>query len=57
MRIPKPDIIALTALLSDFEKLCIERNIKFNKYSPDQLYDFLMLYRSYKQYPPETAPF
>lgn len=57
MKIPKADVIALTGLLSDFEKMCMDRGIRFNRYSEDQLWEFILFYKSYRQHPPESAPF
>jgi len=46
--IPKQNLITLIDLLKDFEAMCMERNIRFNQYTADQMMDFLRLYKSYR---------
>jgi hypothetical protein len=55
--IPKQDLITLIDLLKDFEAMCLERNIKFNKYTADQMMDFLRLYKSYRAGVIDPPPF
>lgn len=57
MSISRSDVIKLVDLLKAFEKLCEERNIKFNKYSPDEIMEFLKLYRAYRGGKIDPPPF
>ena len=47
--IPKEEFYSIVNLLSDFEKLCNERNIKFSKYTEEQLLNVLYIYRNWKK--------
>lgn len=56
-KLPRADVIALIDLLKDFEQLCEDRKIKFNKYTPEQLMEFLQLYRAYRGGKIDPPPF
>jgi len=56
-KLPRRDVVALIDLLKDFEKLCDERNIKFKNYTPEQLMEFLILYRNYRAGIIDPPPF
>lgn len=56
-KISRADVIALIDLLKEFEKLCDERKIKFKDYTPEQLMEFLMLYKAYKGGKIDPPPF
>lgn len=56
-KISRTDIIKLIDLLKEFEKLCEEREIKFKNYTPEQLMEFLMLYRQYRVGVIDPPPF
>lgn len=47
--IPKEDFIKIVSLLSEFEKLCSEKNIKFNKYTEEELLNILYIYKNWKK--------
>lgn len=57
MKIPKEDVIILIDLLKDFEQLCKSRNIKFNKYTSDQIMEFLVWYKKYRSKEIDPPPF
>jgi len=46
--IPKIDFLKIVNLLDEFGKLCAERDIKFNKYSEEELLQILKAYRNYR---------
>jgi hypothetical protein len=46
--ISKVDFYKIVDLLDSFEKLCIDRNIKFNKFTEEELMQVLMWYKNYK---------
>lgn len=56
-KISRTDIIKLIDLLKEFEKLCEEREIKFKNYTPEQLMEFLILYRQYRAGIIDPPPF
>lgn len=56
-KISRNDVIKLIDLLKEFEKLCDERDIKFKNYTPEQLMEFLMLYRQYRAGIIDPPPF
>lgn len=56
-KLSRTDVVALIDLLKDFEKLCEERQIKFKNYTPEQIMEFLMLYRAYKGGKIDPPPF
>lgn len=56
-RLPRADVVALIDLLKDFEKLCEDRQIKFKNYTPEQIMEFLMLYRKYRAGSIDPPPF
>ena len=55
--IPKKDAIALIDLLKEFERLCEERKIKFQSYTPEQMMEFLKMYRNYRAGIIDPPPF
>lgn len=55
--IPKKDIITLIDLLDKFTDMCKERDVKFNRYTEDQLMAFLQLYKRYRQGEIDPPPF
>lgn len=56
-KISRNDVIKLIDLLKEFEKLCNERDIKFKNYTPEQMMEFLMLYKAYKGGQIDPPPF
>jgi hypothetical protein len=48
LTIPKKEFYALVSLLDEFGKLCEEKEIKFNKYTEEELLQILYLYRNYR---------
>jgi hypothetical protein len=48
----KSDVIKIIDIMAILEKACEERNIKFSKFSKDELYELFMIYRAYKLSPP-----
>ena len=56
-KISRNDVIKLIDLLKEFEKLCEERNIKFQSYTPEQLMEFLQMYRNYRAGIIDPPPF
>lgn len=56
-KISRVDVIKLIDLLKEFEKLCEEREIKFNKYTPEQMMEFLLMYRAYRGGKLDPPPF
>lgn len=56
-KISRNDVIRLIDLLKEFEKLCEERDIKFKSYTPEQIMEFLMLYKNYKAGIIDPPPF
>lgn len=44
----KMDVIKIIDIMSILESACDERNIKFSKFSKDQLWELFMIYRAYK---------
>lgn len=56
-KISRPDVIKLIDLLKEFERLCEERDIKFKNYTPEQMMEFLMLYKAYKAGQIDPPPF
>ena len=56
-KISKADVIRLIDLLKEFEKLCDERQIKFKEYTPEQLMEFLIMYRNYRRGQIDPPPF
>lgn len=42
------DVIKIIDIMSILESACDERNIKFSKFSKDQLWELFMIYRAYK---------
>lgn len=56
-KISRNDVIRLIDLLKEFEKLCEERDIKFKNYTPEQLMEFLQLYRNYRAGAIDPPPF
>jgi hypothetical protein len=56
-KISRNDVIKLIDLLKEFEKLCAEREIKFNRYTPEQLMEFLKMYRAYRGGQIDPPPF
>jgi len=57
MKIPRQDVITLIDLLKDFEKMCEDRGVKFKNYTPEQLMEFLMLYKNYRAGIIDPPPF
>lgn len=55
--ISKKDAIALIDLLKEFEKLCEERQIKFQNFTPEQIMEFLKMYRNYRAGIIDPPPF
>lgn len=55
--IPKQDLITLIDLLKDFENMCEKRNIRFSRYTADQMMDFLRLYKAYRAGTIDPPPF
>jgi hypothetical protein len=56
-KISRIDAIKLIDLLKDFEKLCEERQIKFKEYTPEQLMEFLIMYKNYRRGQIDPPPF
>lgn len=56
-KLSRSDVVALIDLLKEFEKLCEERNILFKNYTPEQIMEFLMLYRQYRAGILDPPPF
>jgi hypothetical protein len=56
-KISRPDVIKLIDLLKEFEKLCEEREIKFKNYTPEQMMEFLIMYRNYRAGKIDPPPF
>lgn len=56
-KISRTDVIKLIDLLKEFEKLCAERDIKFNRYTPEQMMEFLKLYKNYRAGAIDPPPF
>lgn len=48
MSLSKIEILKIIDLLDDFEEMCNKRNIKFNRFTPEELLEFLYLYKAYK---------
>lgn len=46
--IPKIDFIKIVSLLDDFAKLADAKEVKFAKYTPEQLMEILKMYRNYR---------
>jgi len=46
--IPRIEFIKIVSLLDEFGKLCEAKDIKFNKYTEEQLLEILYAYRNYR---------
>lgn len=56
-KISRNDVIKLIDLLKEFERLCEERDIKFQNYTTEQLMEFLQMYRNYRAGAIDSPPF
>ncbi len=56
-KISRNDVMKLIDLLKEFEKLCADRNIKFKDYTPEQIMEFLQMYRNYRAGIIDPPPF
>lgn len=48
MALSKIDKMKLIGLMKDFSEMCSEKDIKFNRYSEEELMEFLMIYKAWK---------
>lgn len=42
------EVLKIIDIMSIIESACEERNIKFSKFTREQLYELFMIYRSYR---------
>lgn len=56
LTIPRKDVLSIINMLKTFEQLCEERDIKFGKYTPEQVWEVVRLYKNWKTYP-DSPPF